>query len=111
MVAILGEMKELGALAEKEHDDLGDVLASSGVALGIGCGALATRTIERARAKGLIEAIAASSTDEAAREALARVKEGDAVLVKGSRGVASERIVEALLSWPNSEESASPRES
>lgn len=96
-VAVLGEMKELGPLAEEEHDALGDVLAESGVAVAIGCGGLASRIIERAKAKGLNEAIAAEDTAEAAKEALARVKEGDAVLVKGSRGVAAERVVEALL--------------
>jgi UDP-N-acetylmuramoyl-tripeptide--D-alanyl-D-alanine ligase len=110
-VAILGEMKELGPLAEEEHDALGDVLAGSGVALAIGCGGLATRTIERAKANGLIEAIAAKDTLDAAKEALARVKEGDAVLVKGSRGVAAERVVAALVSWPNATESASSRTS
>lgn len=97
LVAVVGEMKELGPLAEEEHDTLGDVLAASGVTLAIGCGGLATRTIERAKAKGLNEAIAAKDTTEAAKEAVARVKEGDAVLVKGSRGVAAERVVEALV--------------
>ena len=81
------------------------------MAVAIGCGGLATRTIERAKAKGLNEAIAAKDTIDAAREAVARVKEGDAVLVKGSRGVAAERVVEALVSWPNAAESASSRTS
>lgn len=110
-VAILGEMKELGPLAEAEHDSLGDVLAASGVAVAIGCGGLATRIIERAKAKGLNEAIAAKDTADAAREAVARVREGDAVLVKGSRGVAAEKVVEALVSCPNATESASSRTS
>ena len=110
-VAVLGEMKELGPLAEEEHDALGDVLAASGVAVAIGCGGLATRIIERAKAKGLNEAIAATDTLEAAKEAVARVKEGDAVLVKGSRGVAAERVVEVLASWPNVAGSASARSS
>ena len=79
--------------------------------LAIGCGGLATRTIERAKAKGLIEAIAAKDTADAAKEAVARVKEGDAVLVKGSRGVAAERVVEALVTWPDNAESATARTS
>ncbi len=110
-VAILGEMKELGPLAEAEHDALGEAVAEAKIDLLIGCGGLATRTVERARAKGLIEVVAANDTAEAAREAAARVRPGDAVLVKGSRGVRAERVVEALVSWPNPSESASSRSS
>lgn len=110
-VAILGEMKELGPLADEEHDALGDAVVEAKVDLLIGCGGLATRTVERARARGLNEAIAASDTAEAAREALSRLCPGDAVLVKGSRGVRAERVVDALVSWPNPSESASSRSS
>ncbi len=110
-VAVLGEMKELGPLAEEEHDALGDAVAEAKIDLLIGCGGLATRTVERARARGLNEVVAAVDTAEAAREAAARVRPGDAVLVKGSRGVRAERVVEALVSWPNPSESAPSRSS
>jgi UDP-N-acetylmuramoyl-tripeptide--D-alanyl-D-alanine ligase len=109
-VAILGEMKELGPLADEEHDALGDAVADAKIDLLVGCGGLATRIVERARARG-IAAVAAKDTADAAREACARVLPGDAVLVKGSRGVAAERVVDALVSWPNRSESASSRSS
>jgi UDP-N-acetylmuramoyl-tripeptide--D-alanyl-D-alanine ligase len=99
-VAILGEMKELGAHAEPEHDALGDILADSGVALAIGCGGLISRALKRAGARG-IACVMAGSTEEAAREATARVLPNDAVLVKGSRSVGAERVVAALIeTWP-----------
>jgi UDP-N-acetylmuramoyl-tripeptide--D-alanyl-D-alanine ligase len=99
-VAVLGEMKELGTHAETEHDSLGEAIASAGVALAIGCGGLISRSFERASALG-VECIAASSTSDAAREATARVRAGDAVLVKGSRSVGAERVVAALIeTWP-----------
>lgn len=99
-VAVLGEMKELGAHAEPEHLALGDVLASSGVTLAIGCGGLISRSLERAAELG-ITCVMASSTEEAAREAASRVLPSDAVLVKGSRSVGAERVVAALIeTWP-----------
>jgi UDP-N-acetylmuramoyl-tripeptide--D-alanyl-D-alanine ligase len=99
-VAVLGEMKELGAHAEPEHLALGDVLAASGVTLAIGCGGLISRSLERAAELG-ITCVMAASTEEAAREAAARVLPSDAVLVKGSRSVGAERVVAALIeTWP-----------
>jgi UDP-N-acetylmuramoyl-tripeptide--D-alanyl-D-alanine ligase len=110
-VAILGEMRELGHLAEEEHGALGDAIAEAGVVLAIGCGGLLTLALERAAARG-VEIVDAPDTAAAAAEALRRVRPGDAVLVKASRGVRAERVVDALLArqvpevLPNSPESA-----
>jgi UDP-N-acetylmuramoyl-tripeptide--D-alanyl-D-alanine ligase len=96
-VAILGEMKELGVLAEAEHEALGDDIVKAGVTLAIGCGGLIQLALEAAKAKG-VEVVLTASAEDAAREAVARVQPGDAVLVKGSRSVGSERVVAALTS-------------
>ena len=105
-VAVLGEMKELGTHAEPEHLALGDVLAASGVTLAIGCGGLISRSLERAAQLG-VTCVMAASTEDAAREATARVLPSDAVLVKGSRSVGAERVVAALIeTWPFPENSA-----
>lgn len=95
-VAVLGEMKELGALAEAEHEALGDDIVNAGVNLAIGCGGLIDLALERAEARG-VQVVRASSTEEAAREAAARVQPGDVVLVKGSRSVGAEKVVAALV--------------
>ena len=105
-VAILGEMKELGAHAESEHVALGDAIAAAGVTLAIGCGGLISRSLARARELG-VTTVDAASTDQAAAEAKARVRPSDAVLVKGSRSVGAERVVLALIeTWPGAEKSA-----
>lgn len=94
-VAVLGEMKELGLLAEAEHEALGEDIAQAGVTLAIGCGGLIGLALEVARARGVTIVLAASA-EEAAAEAKARVRPGDAILVKGSRSVGAERVVAAL---------------
>jgi UDP-N-acetylmuramoyl-tripeptide--D-alanyl-D-alanine ligase len=95
MVAILGEMKELGARAEDEHDALGALLGESKVALVISCGGLASR-IARAASNAGVDAVDAPDVAAASAEALARVRPGDVVLVKGSRSVGAEAVVAAL---------------
>jgi UDP-N-acetylmuramoyl-tripeptide--D-alanyl-D-alanine ligase len=94
-VAVLGEMKELGARARDEHAAIGDALAEAGVALAIGCGGLASVTLERAAEKG-VATVNAPDVATAAREAVAKVASGDVVLVKGSRSVGAEVVVAAL---------------
>lgn len=99
-VAVVGEMKELGAHAYAEHVALGDAIAAAGVTLAIGCGGLVSRALERAAELG-VACVATSSTEEAARESRARVRPSDAVLVKGSRSVGAEKVVAALIeTWP-----------
>jgi UDP-N-acetylmuramoyl-tripeptide--D-alanyl-D-alanine ligase len=94
-VAVLGEMKELGALAEVEHASLGDAIADAGVALAIGCGGLVDVALERAAARG-VEVVRCKDTAEAAGVAPARIRPGDVVLVKGSRSTRTEEVVAAL---------------
>lgn len=94
-VAILGEMKELGARARTEHVALGDAIAAAGITLVVGCGGLATHIVTRARELG-VDTVDCASVEEATRVALERTLPGDVVLVKGSRSTATERITLAL---------------
>jgi UDP-N-acetylmuramoyl-tripeptide--D-alanyl-D-alanine ligase len=96
LVVVLGEMKELGEHAQPEHEALGDPIADAGVALAIGCGGLVDLALARAGARG-VEVVFAKDTAAAAREAAARVRPGDAILVKGSRSVGADRVVAALV--------------
>jgi UDP-N-acetylmuramoyl-tripeptide--D-alanyl-D-alanine ligase len=95
-VAILGEMKELGPRAQEEHERLGNILAECAVDLVIGSGGLVERTLARASSSG-VPVADAGSPDDACRVAEAEVKPGDVVLVKGSRSVRMERVVETLI--------------
>lgn len=95
-VAVLGEMKELGAVAEREHEALGTAVAQAGVKLLVSCGGLADAIARVAEAAG-VEVVRASSAEEAARTAAERVRPRDVVLVKASRSVGAERVVDALV--------------
>lgn len=91
-LAVLGEMKELGDLTDAEHVSLGDAIADAKPDLVLGCGGKIDLALERASERG-IEVVKCPSTDAAALEIQARVKPGDAVLVKGSRSVGAEKVV------------------
>jgi UDP-N-acetylmuramoyl-tripeptide--D-alanyl-D-alanine ligase len=94
-VAILGEMRELGPIAEEEHAALGEAVARAGVALAIGCGGLIELTLDRAADRGVAVA-RAKTTDEAKELAAREVRAGDVVLFKGSRTIGVERVLRAL---------------
>jgi UDP-N-acetylmuramoyl-tripeptide--D-alanyl-D-alanine ligase len=94
-VVILGEMRELGAIASEEHASLGDAIAEAGVGFAISCGGLADLAVIGA-ARGGVDGARATSADDAARVAVTHIRAGDVVLVKASRSVGAERIVAAL---------------
>ena len=93
--AILGERTEHGALADPEHEALGDDIAQASIALAIGCGGMIDLALDRAAALG-VEVVRTANAEEAAAVALKRIQPGDAILVKASRSVGAERVVAAL---------------
>ncbi|AUX26079.1 UDP-N-acetylmuramoylalanyl-D-glutamyl-2, 6-diaminopimelate--D-alanyl-D-alanine ligase [Sorangium cellulosum] len=95
LVLLLGEMRELGALAAAEHDALGEQVGAARPAALIAVGGEAARIARAAEAAGA-RAWFADDADTAAARALEIVEGGDLVLVKGSRGLRMERIVDAL---------------
>lgn len=94
-VAVLGDMLELGALEGEAHRALGEEAARSGVAALAAFGPRARATAEAARAAGL-DAFHTEDVEALVRWARATVAPGDVLLVKGSRGMKLERLVEAL---------------
>ena len=96
-----GEMRELGATSQELHRAAGVFAAETGaIDWVVGVAGDAAQLIEGARSAGIPPGQARffGSSEEAA-EFLARLLEsGDLLLVKGSRGVKMERIVEELLS-------------
>lgn len=95
-VVIAGEMLELGGEANTIHHSVGERIADQKVDLLIGVRGLAKTMVEGARSKGLTAQFAEDSA-AAADLAAALIRPGDVVLVKGSRGVRTEKIVEKLL--------------
>ena len=97
-VAVLGEMYELGDLAEEAHRDAGAKAATACDLLVAVGGADAGRIADGARDAGQPnESIHQVEDADRAAELLRRVlRPGDVVLVKGSRGVGLDRTVAAL---------------
>jgi len=95
-IVIAGEMLELGPDEAALHRDAGREIGRAGVNVLWGVRGLAAQIVEGANEVGLTEARFFETSDEASRAIVAEVREGDLVLVKGSRGVATEKIVAAI---------------
>lgn len=96
-VAILGDMYELGDYTEEGHRQVGALAAEAGVDTLICIGPSAKWIAEQARALGLPEIHHVSSVEEAIASCSEWVKGGSTVLVKASRGMQLERVVNHLL--------------
>ncbi|MFN0009445.1 MAG: UDP-N-acetylmuramoyl-tripeptide--D-alanyl-D-alanine ligase [Planctomycetota bacterium] len=98
-ILVLGDMLELGAVAEAEHERIGREAAAAGIDLLVTVGELARAAAEGAIAGGLEEERVLRFADSPAL--IARMPEivraGDVVLVKGSRGARLDRLVEHLV--------------
>lgn len=97
-IAVLGEMRELGAWSASEHARVGVAVADAGldvlVAVGIETESLAAAAAESAPALDIHRV----PDVESARSLVGRlVRNGDAVLVKASRAVGLEVVAHALL--------------
>ena len=94
-IALLGDMLELGDLAEPSHEQVGRHAASRVDAL-YTVGDLAATIARGAREAGLSEVRQLGAKAEAAEALRAALRPGDALLVKGSRALALETVVEEL---------------
>jgi len=94
-LALLGDMLELGAAQEEGHRQIGEKAAQVCHALVL-VGHQAGITAEAAKAKGLTNVQVFSDKEEAAAALKAELSPGDYLLVKASRGLALETVVEAL---------------
>jgi UDP-N-acetylmuramyl pentapeptide synthase len=95
-VAVLGEMLELGTHTRQAHLDLGAMAANSGLAMLITVGPAANWVAEGAVEAGMDahKVLPVLSATEAAEVLRSLAGEGDLVLLKGSRRVGLEKIVE-----------------
>ncbi len=97
LIAVLGDMLELGGYTEAEHRRLADRCAAVGVHLLCLYGAHTLHTLERAREIGGIEAVHFEDKAALAQSLRPLLHKGDVVLIKGSRGMHMETIVGALM--------------
>jgi UDP-N-acetylmuramoyl-tripeptide--D-alanyl-D-alanine ligase len=99
-VAVLGDMAELGSLTELAHFRLGEQVARLGIGELVTVGARAKRIAEGALAEGMMGASVQSFADaeDAGQAVGARLEPGDVVLVKASRVMGLEAVVDRIVS-------------
>jgi len=90
-------MLELGEKSTELHRDCGQAIAKAGVEIVIGVQGEAKQLASSATEAGA-QGFFFETPEEAAEKVAELVKAGDAVLIKGSRGVRTEKVVENLKS-------------
>ena len=101
-IFVAGDMLELGDQASALHSKIGAIAAQSGVSRLYAMGEFAAAVASGARAQGLPAADTfIGSREEILADLTDWLQPGDWVLVKGSRGMAMEKVVEVLKAWPD----------
>lgn len=97
-VAVLGDMREMGANEAACHREVGEAAAASGLDTLYLLGRFARDTRQGALAAGMERAAVhvARTHRKLGRELRAELRKGDWVLVKGSRGAAMEKVLAAM---------------
>jgi len=96
LVVVAGEMLELGPDEIELHRTAGRDIQELGVDLVWGVRGLGREIVAGAKEAGATATKFFENSAEAADALMQEVREGDLVLVKGSRGVATDKIVAAL---------------
>lgn len=97
-IAVLGDMLELGPEARRLHHDIGQFVAGQRLSRLLACGSLGREIAEGARRGGMAETQIAEAVDAAAAVDYLKaiLRQGDVVLVKASRGMKLEQVVQGL---------------
>ena len=96
-ILVAGEMLELGKEEKEIHRETGRKLAESGIDVLIGIRGLAKEMVEAAQGAGLENALFFENSQDAGDFLTKEIKDNDLVLVKGSRGVRTEKVIEKLV--------------
>ena len=100
-IAVLGAMLELGRIENAAHREIGKYLYKNGIDVLVGVGNMGEFIAEGAIEAGMAEQnIYVYKTNEDAASFLNNImKSGDAILVKGSRALEMEEIVDLLMEY------------
>lgn len=98
-ISVLGDMLELGDHAMSAHLEVGRAVRENGIDMLVVVGQLAKLIARGAIDAGMpvTQVFESEDSSQAAREVASKVRERDVVLVKGSRAVKMEKVVEGLL--------------
>lgn len=95
-IAMVGDMLELGEFAEQGHKNIGQLLGEEHYDIVYTLGKYGAIIGKNASLAGVAEVVSLSNHDEVVTHYMAQYKKGDVVLVKASRGMKMEIIVEKL---------------
>ena len=99
-IAVLGDMLELGDQATALHRQIGRTVGDHRIDRLYVTGAFAADVADGAREAGMaLDRIVSDSKPAITGQLTADLETGDIVLVKGSRGMAMETVVEAICAW------------
>ncbi len=96
-IAVLGDMLELGKWGERMHRELGK-LASTSCQVLVTAGKLSQALAEEATASGMKDVFICQNSQEAGKKLAEIIKRDDTVLVKGSRAMRMEEVINVLSS-------------
>jgi len=96
-IVVAGEMLELGDDDLNIHRETGEDIGNKDIDMLIGVRGLAKEMVEGAKAAGLADTTFVDDSDKAGDLVCTLVQRGDVILVKGSRGVRTEKVIEKLL--------------
>ncbi len=97
-IVVAGEMRELGNDSANIHTMTGKQIAALGVDSLFGVEGFAANLIEGAKNNGLSSVKFYENSTVAGEDFINEIQAGDLVLIKGSRGVKTEKVIEKLLS-------------
>ena len=99
-IFVAGDMLELGDQAPALHGKIGALAVQSGISRLYARGEFADQMISGARDEGLpAGSTMIGSRREIIADLIGWLRPGDWLLVKGSRGMAMEKVVEAIKAW------------
>lgn len=99
-ICVVGDMLELGKESVPLHRQIGELLAMADISRLYVTGTFSESIAEGAREKKMNpRRIRIGSKDSILQDITQYVKSGDWILVKGSRGMAMESLVQGLLDW------------
>ena len=95
-IAVLGDMLELGTVAEKAHREIGAELVKNNFDILITLGELGKFIAEGAKDAGLKNIFVTSTHEEAAKKIISIMQKDDTILFKASHGMHMEKIIELI---------------
>lgn len=96
-IVVAGEMLELGDDETEIHRETGAKIAQRNIDVLYGVRGLARNLVEGANENGLSQTKFFADSNEAGEFLAGEIRAGDLVLIKGSRGVRTERVIEKIL--------------